>query len=75
MSHYMQRYHGRPLTPLRKYTHRPDAPEGYSYCTKCEAFKKLDDFYSYPNGNPHSRCKPCQIAKGKERYRAGRVAV
>lgn len=59
IAHYYQQNKGKDLTPLRIYRKRPVAPEGYSFCNHCEAFKKDEDFYRLANGKTRALCTIC----------------
>lgn len=64
--HRKQQKLGKVLTPLRRYRTGITAPEGYAYCTRCEAFKPIDNFYVNEYGKPRYTCKPCTLAVNKE---------
>jgi hypothetical protein len=65
-AHYHQTRQGKPLTPLRAYKVRPEAPEGYAFCNMCEAFKRVDEFWLRANGAPRPYCKGCHNLYQKE---------
>lgn len=64
-SHYLQQWHGRPLTPLRKLVIAYKDEFG-RVCTKCGRFKEWSEYYVRANGIPRSQCKPCVIAQHTE---------
>jgi len=42
--------------------------KGISYCSNCNEWKDIDDFYINPNGKPSSYCYDCRKLKYVERY-------
>lgn len=69
-THYIQRYHGKSLTPIVPRRTDPSHP-GERNCKKCGVWKSVDDFYdgSRP-GQKQSKCKECY----REDVKAARLA-
>ncbi len=60
-SHYSQQRRGHELTPLRGYNRSPYKDENGKVCTKCNEYRKWDEFYDNPKttDKKHSRCSVC----------------
>lgn len=72
-SHYQQHWAGKPLTVLRRLVKRKPAPAGYLHCTRCDNFKREDQFYMRSTGKPQQHCKECMIADNREDVLARRA--
>ena len=59
--HAAQQRRGAPLAPLRQ--PRPDASEGFSWCSKCKQFRSVDEFGWDGTRDALKRvCRPCAAA-------------
>lgn len=67
IQHARQYKQGKTLTPLRRWVRQQVLANGHRQCTRCEYFKKPDDFYDLPNGKKRARCIECEISLAIER--------